>query len=278
VWDLASGELLATFAFPSDICAVTMDPVEEYVYVGCGDGRIHRASLRPKIEGSAILQQVKVGASDGTFLGHTLAVTCLTVSFDGCSLVSGSEDGTVRVWDTGSLQCIRMYDHKGPVTCVTLVPRSWVREKDGKDQMALVGSNFERRLYTPSTGMTADPAACVETKLQTVPGSHPDDPMTAVATKLSASDYFRQDMQTLVGNSSSSSGSGCGGGAGGGVNATTSTGRVQSGDGKTSHSADERAAMQAEITRLTAENAHWKEAAQALYTEATSAILSNIPS
>ena len=93
VWDLTSGELLRTFAFPSDVCAATMDPVEEFVYAGCGDGKIHRANLRPRIQGSALAQQPKVGSADVSFIGHTLAVTCITISFDGCSLVSGSEDG-----------------------------------------------------------------------------------------------------------------------------------------------------------------------------------------
>jgi hypothetical protein len=187
--------------------------------------------------------------------------------------VSGSEDGTVRVWDAGSLQCTRVYDHKGPITCLLLVPRSWIREKDSKEQMAVVGSNFERRLYTPSTGMTADPAACVETRLQTVPGTDPADPMTAVTTPMTASDYFKQDMRTLVDMDNST-----GGGKGGAAAITkASTALSQSGGSKINSSADERTAMQMEIARLTTENVHWKQAAQALYSEASSAILLNIP-
>ncbi|XP_037466808.1 protein ROOT INITIATION DEFECTIVE 3-like isoform X2 [Triticum dicoccoides] len=50
------------------------------------------------------------------------AVTSLTSSTDGLLLVSGSEDGNVRVWDTRSQQVTRKFKHsQGPVTNVLIV-------------------------------------------------------------------------------------------------------------------------------------------------------------
>ena len=39
--------------------------------------------------------------------GHSKAVTGLVLTMDDRSLVSGSEDGSLRVWDTLSRQCLR---------------------------------------------------------------------------------------------------------------------------------------------------------------------------
>jgi len=265
VWDLASGELLCTFAFPSDVCAVSMDPAEEFVYAGCGDGKIYRATLRPKIqEGQALAPLAKVGSSDGgCFIGHALAVTCISVSFDGNLLVSGSDDGHVRVWDTGSLQCTCVYDHKGPVTCVALLPRAWAREHSEKEQMDPVGTTFQRRLHTPSAGLDMDVASCVDTKLQGLPATHEYDPAAALL-RGSATEAHNEDTATLVGLGYTESAS---------LSTPARSQPKASGNLATS---DERKALQAEIGRLKAENVQWKEAAQALYTEATSTILSKI--
>lgn len=87
-------------------------------------------------------------------------VVCLATSADGFQVLSGSEDGTVRVWDAASCQTTKIYHHqglvwgelqtasqpsslfvsdgwptpvlpqpkKGPVSNLAIVPRSWVRQ------------------------------------------------------------------------------------------------------------------------------------------------------
>ena len=45
------------------------------------------------------------------------AVTSLAFCADGISLVSGSEDGKIRIWDTRTRNIVRMFRHsKGSVT------------------------------------------------------------------------------------------------------------------------------------------------------------------
>ena len=39
--------------------------------------------------------------------GHSRRVSGLAYSLDNCTLVSSSDDGSVRVWDTWTLQCTR---------------------------------------------------------------------------------------------------------------------------------------------------------------------------
>ena len=42
---------------------------------------------------------------------NSKAVTCLAFSIDGITLVSGSEDGTVRVWDAKRKHVVRVLKH-----------------------------------------------------------------------------------------------------------------------------------------------------------------------
>ncbi|RVW40531.1 Protein ROOT initiation defective 3 [Vitis vinifera] len=52
------------------------------------------------------------------------AVTCLAFATDGILLVSGSEDGMVRVWDTKTRNIFRIFKHaKGPVSNILVVRR-----------------------------------------------------------------------------------------------------------------------------------------------------------
>ena len=55
--------------------------------------------------------------------GHSKGILSTCFAKDNRTLLSGSADGTIRVWDsqTGELQA-QLEDHQGPVTCVRLSP------------------------------------------------------------------------------------------------------------------------------------------------------------
>lgn len=55
-----------------------------------------------------------------TLEGHTAAVTSIGFQKDGRYLYSGSEDGTIKVWDLRNPNYSRSFDSKAGVNCVTL--------------------------------------------------------------------------------------------------------------------------------------------------------------
>nr|XP_050031371.1 WD repeat-containing protein 18-like [Dermacentor andersoni] len=114
VFDIDSGELLATMVLDAPLTAVVTDPAEDRIFAGSGTGKIFEVALYKWNTGNK--------RPEATFVGHEGKVTCLATSLDGQLLVSGSEDCTARVWDVASKQCIHVLHHKGAVTNVLVVP------------------------------------------------------------------------------------------------------------------------------------------------------------
>jgi WD40 repeat protein len=67
-----------------------------------------------------------VDASSGrtltTLVGHSDNVVDLAFSPDGMLLVTGSRDGTARVWDVKEGRLLRTFDHPAPVLGVAFAP------------------------------------------------------------------------------------------------------------------------------------------------------------
>ncbi|KAL6599155.1 hypothetical protein ACP70R_046019 [Stipagrostis hirtigluma subsp. patula] len=116
IWSLPQGRMLRSISFPVSIDSVALDSRGHIFYAGGRDGKIYVAAMG--VDGSTDGSDDILGALDD----HSKAVTSLASSTDGLLLVSGSEDGNVRVWDTRSQQVIRKIKHsQGPVTNVLIV-------------------------------------------------------------------------------------------------------------------------------------------------------------
>lgn len=75
---------------------------ESMMYIGCGDNKVHCLDVET--------QSLKVSLE-----GHTDYILCVCVGNNGHECVSGSEDGTVRMWDArkggGAVHVIEPYKH-----------------------------------------------------------------------------------------------------------------------------------------------------------------------
>ncbi|XP_015521343.1 WD repeat-containing protein 18 [Neodiprion pinetum] len=114
IYDLDSGTLLLSLVFGVPLTSASMDLRESYLFVGCTTGEIFQFNLHSPPRGRE--HHVNQTEEALTFKGHIKAVTCLSVSTDCTSLLSGSADGFVNIWHIPSRQILRTIPHKGPVT------------------------------------------------------------------------------------------------------------------------------------------------------------------
>ncbi|GLJ22112.1 hypothetical protein SUGI_0414900 [Cryptomeria japonica] len=121
IWSLGLGTHLRTLRLPCGINAVVVDPSEHALYAGGIDGRIYVAVLKVCFRGNN-------GISDengiiGSLFDHSGTITSLSFSMDGATLVSASEDCTIRLWDTSANCVVRMFNHSmGPVSSILVLP------------------------------------------------------------------------------------------------------------------------------------------------------------
>ncbi|XP_077299377.1 WD repeat-containing protein 18-like [Arctopsyche grandis] len=124
IYDLSSGELLLNVVFDKSLSAVTMDIMEMNIFVGTVDGEI----LQYSIANPPRVREYHISDKDKSliFSGHTKAVTCLSASLDGKTLISGSNDTNLIVWHINSRQKTYSIAHRGPITnaFLTVVPKN----------------------------------------------------------------------------------------------------------------------------------------------------------
>jgi WD40 repeat protein len=140
LWDLASRHLLRTCRGHTGwVFATAMSP----------DGRIIASAGD---DGMIRLWHTHTGEPAGVLVGHRRRVRALAFATDGL-LVSGGEDGQVRVWDTDHRLLLRTAQTPGtPVWTVTVSDDASVIAAAGEDEFV--------RLYNLATGhMIAEQAA-----------------------------------------------------------------------------------------------------------------------
>lgn len=121
IWSLGLGSHLRTLGMPCAINCVVVDPSENALYAGGTDGNIYVGVLK-------VFSRLRDGIGDengiiGSLFDHSGPITALGFSMDGVTLVSASEDCTIRLWDTCSNCVIRVLNHcRGPVSSILILP------------------------------------------------------------------------------------------------------------------------------------------------------------
>jgi pre-rRNA-processing protein IPI3 len=126
VFDLYSNRQCHRISMPQALTSLTCNSTADRAFIGASNGKIFIVDLTlvaatkvashvPMTTTSTIftsLQKTLYGGSleeatsTSILDGHTKAVVSLCVTSDDQRLISGSEDGTVRVWDSGTQQCL----------------------------------------------------------------------------------------------------------------------------------------------------------------------------
>lgn len=142
IYDIGSGSMLLSLVFQEMLTAVTVDRVEIGLFVGTSSGNIYHHRLQPpsRTREYHITDNDKI---NNKFVGHTKAITCLAVSLDEQTLISGSEDSNVITWNIQSRSLLKTLPHKGAITNAffILTPRVMF---DREAKLELVTRNFQR--------------------------------------------------------------------------------------------------------------------------------------
>ncbi|XP_064642967.1 protein qui-1-like [Lineus longissimus] len=145
--------------------------------IGCADGKLHIYNFRSRklqktySDLSQAITSVAISGNDSYVMGstkdhvyfwklnqdqdlkvdsqdvrtedeHTDVVTCIAVSNDGKTAISGSKDGTVKVWNLEVSDLVDTLDaHNGPITCVAMASDDAFIVSGSEDKMVKVWSN-----------------------------------------------------------------------------------------------------------------------------------------
>ncbi len=99
VWDVDNNKVLHTLAHPGMVWQVAISPDSRRVYTASGGGVVVNGGVQPSNTNNLVrVFDLQTGKELRTLSGHTQWVMTLTLSADGRVLVTGAQDGTVRLW------------------------------------------------------------------------------------------------------------------------------------------------------------------------------------
>eukprot|EP01018_Ginkgo_biloba_P003055 Gb_20347 [translate_table: standard] len=150
IWSLALGTHFRTLRLPTSIISVVVDPSERAFYAGGTDGRIYIGALQLF---SRRNNGMNVDGIIGSLFDHSGPVTALSFSMDGVSLISASEDCTIRLWDTRSDHVLRIFNHsRGPISSILVLPPQPLLQTSNSSYDGLMG----KQLFKDSDGNFSD--------------------------------------------------------------------------------------------------------------------------
>ena len=129
MWDYYSGQALRTYLLPETPTAVTLDPADRACFVAYADGSLQIIDFYDDIQKTTSVDVLRDTSSshrpmqpppktrfgaDSQKLGGTL---CLSLSWDGTTLLSGHSSGKIAAWDIAKSNYLStLANLPGPVT------------------------------------------------------------------------------------------------------------------------------------------------------------------
>ncbi|EXJ77549.1 hypothetical protein A1O3_09776 [Capronia epimyces CBS 606.96] len=155
IWHVETGQILRTILLPIAAMCVAVDPADRVMYFGGKDGQIHAWDVFRHSEISpvsnldpAAIAPIQLSAKDG-WAAPTKdigAANCLTLSYDGTSLLSGHSSGAVIRWDVAKHRILNEVANLGqPVTNIEMLdPTGFANQKrPGYSVVNIVKPNLE---------------------------------------------------------------------------------------------------------------------------------------
>lgn len=163
VYDVFGGLPLTSVLFPAPLEAVAVDLMGTKAYLGASNGRVYVCELFPSLPASGSLAVTPVGQAEPRgFKGHEGAITSLSVSVNGALVLSGSRDGTARLWDAATGQVLRMITSGGGiVSSVAFVPADLGGASVGKGMKSVLPPLAPLKKYVDDEASSSAPVTLV---------------------------------------------------------------------------------------------------------------------
>jgi WD40 repeat protein len=128
LWEVATGKLLKNFAFHLDfVQALAFSPDGKTLVSASWDHTLRTMELTKEL-----WPRSKTGR---VFRGHEAPILCVALSPDGLLVASGSQDGSIRLWDFFSGQEFHCWENPGvPVEAVAFSPDGQYLASGGRDR------------------------------------------------------------------------------------------------------------------------------------------------
>lgn len=153
VWHLQSQAILRTLLLPSNSLCMTIDPADRSIYLGLENGSVQHFNLyggTSEHSSSQFLQKatpIQLRSKDSWNPSSTnpSAVNCISLSYDGTTLLSGHDGGSVIKWDVAKHRVITELVNLGqPITNLSmLTPDGLSRDKPSLVVPAIVKPRLE---------------------------------------------------------------------------------------------------------------------------------------
>ncbi|EXJ71384.1 uncharacterized protein A1O5_05191 [Cladophialophora psammophila CBS 110553] len=140
IWHIETCQVLRTLLLPSHAVSIALDPADRAIYFGCNDGRIQSWDVFQQsptssipLSGPSVLPAIQLLDKDGWKepLAEVGTANCVTLSYDGTSLLSGHRNGAIIRWDVAKHRILQVMTNFGqPVTNIEMLkPEGFPRMK-----------------------------------------------------------------------------------------------------------------------------------------------------
>lgn len=225
VWDYHSGQALRTYLLPETPTAVTLDPADRACFVGYADGSLQTIDFYDEFQKTTSTDVLRDASSshrpmqpssktrfgaDSQKLGGTL---CLSLSWDGTTLLSGHSSGKVAAWDVAKNNYLSTLTNlSGPVSSLRFLRPTGFSSTTGSSfkvqtivkpkqdagltasSSGLVPSNynlsmqFTGRINTPAVSATEKPSTRTSSVADAL--THPSFPTSMLEESLAELDSW----------------------------------------------------------------------------------------
>ena len=110
LWDLKTSTILQVFRYADSVKCVSLSSLYNLVIAGAHCGKDQLKSWN-----------IKSGECMNVYCGHTHAVMCMLTTHNDQYIVTGSRDGTIKVWRTNSAELLTSFDLQSQIKYMNLV-------------------------------------------------------------------------------------------------------------------------------------------------------------